>query len=28
VWVVVGAIVVMGIIFWPILHPALFGGVR
>jgi NADH-quinone oxidoreductase subunit L len=28
VWVVVGALVVLGIVFWPILHPALFGGVR
>ncbi len=28
VWVVVGAIVILGIVFWPILHPALFGGVR
>jgi len=28
VWVLVGAIVLFGIIFWPILHPALFGGVR
>ena len=28
VWVVVGAMVLLGIIFWPILHPALFGGVR
>jgi len=28
VWVVVGAIVVLGIVFWPILHPALIGGVR
>jgi len=28
VWVVVGAIVVLGIVFWPILHPAVFGGVR
>jgi NADH-quinone oxidoreductase subunit L len=28
VWVVVGAIVVLAIVFWPILHPALFGGVR
>jgi len=28
VWVVVGAIVVIGIVFWPILHPAFFGGVR
>jgi NADH-quinone oxidoreductase subunit L len=28
VWVLVGAIVVFGIIFWPILHPALFGGIR
>jgi NADH-quinone oxidoreductase subunit L len=26
VWVLVGAIVVFGIIFWPIVHPALFGG--
>jgi NADH-quinone oxidoreductase subunit L len=28
VWVLVGALVVFGIIFWPILHPALFGVVR
>jgi NADH-quinone oxidoreductase subunit L len=28
VWVVIGAIVVLAIIFWPVLHPALFGGVR
>jgi len=28
VWVLVGAIVVFGIIFWPILHPVLVGGVR
>jgi NADH-quinone oxidoreductase subunit L len=28
VWVLVGAMVIFGIIFWPILHPALFGGVR
>jgi NADH-quinone oxidoreductase subunit L len=28
VWVVIGAIVLFGIVFWPILHPALFGGVR
>lgn len=28
VWVVVGAIVIFAIIFWPVLHPALFGGVR
>ena len=28
VWVLVGAVVVFGIIFWPILHPALSGGVR
>ncbi|HKM66248.1 MAG TPA: NADH-quinone oxidoreductase subunit L [Candidatus Acidoferrum sp.] len=28
VWVVIGAIVVFGIVFWPIIHPALFGGVR
>jgi len=28
VWVLVGAILIFGIIFWPILHPALFGGVR
>jgi len=26
--VVVGAMVLLGIVFWPILHPALFGGVR
>jgi NADH-quinone oxidoreductase subunit L len=28
VWVLVGALVLFAIIFWPILHPALFGGVR
>ena len=28
VWVVIGAIVLLAIIFWPILHPAMFGGVR
>jgi len=28
VWVLVGALVVFGIIFWPILHPVLIGGVR
>jgi NADH-quinone oxidoreductase subunit L len=28
VWVLVGAIVVFGIIFWPILHPAVSGAVR
>jgi len=28
VWVIVGAIVVFAIIFWPVLHPALFGGTR
>ena len=28
VWVLVGAVVVFGIIFWPIIHPALFGGIR
>jgi len=28
VWVVIGAIVIFGIIFWPVLHPALLGGVR
>jgi len=28
VWVLVGALVVIAIIFWPILHPALFGVVR
>jgi NADH-quinone oxidoreductase subunit L len=28
VWVLVGAVVIFGIIFWPVLHPALFGGVR
>jgi NADH-quinone oxidoreductase subunit L len=28
VWVLVGALVVFAIIFWPILHPALFGVVR
>jgi NADH-quinone oxidoreductase subunit L len=28
VWVLVGAIVAFVIIFWPVLHPALFGGAR
>jgi NADH-quinone oxidoreductase subunit L len=28
VWVVMGALVIFAIIFWPILHPALFGGTR
>jgi NADH-quinone oxidoreductase subunit L len=28
VWVVIGAIVIFGIVFWPILHPALLGGGR
>ena len=28
VWVLLGAIIVFAIIFWPILHPALFGEVR
>jgi len=28
VWVLVGAIVLFGIIFWPILHPGLIGGVH
>jgi NADH-quinone oxidoreductase subunit L len=28
VWVLVGVVVLFGIIFWPILHPALFGGVH
>jgi len=28
VWVIVGAIVIFAIIFWPIIHPALSGGVR
>jgi len=28
VWVIVGAIVVFAIVFWPVLHPALFGGLR
>jgi NADH-quinone oxidoreductase subunit L len=28
VWVVVGAIVVLGIVFWPILQPVVFGGGR
>ena len=28
VWVIVGAIVVFAIIFWPVLHPVLFGGIR
>jgi NADH-quinone oxidoreductase subunit L len=28
VWVIVGAIVVFAIIFWPVIHPAFSGGVR
>jgi len=28
VWVLIGAVVVFAIIFWPVLHPALFGGAR
>jgi NADH-quinone oxidoreductase subunit L len=28
VWVLIGAVLVFGIIFWPILYPAWFGGVR
>jgi len=28
VWVLVGAVVLFGIIFWPILHPVVFGGTR
>ena len=28
VWVLVGALVVFAIIFWPILHPVVFGGTR
>jgi len=28
VWVLIGALVIFAIIFWPILHPALFGVVR
>ena len=28
VWVLIGALVVFAIIFWPIVHPAVFGGVR
>jgi NADH-quinone oxidoreductase subunit L len=28
VWVLMGAIVLFTIVFWPVLHPALFGGVR
>ena len=28
VWVVVGALVVLGIVFWPILQPVVLGGVR
>jgi NADH-quinone oxidoreductase subunit L len=28
VWVLVGAILIFAIVFWPVLHPALFGGVR
>ena len=28
VWVLIGAVVVFSIIFWPLLHPALVGGMR
>ncbi len=28
VWILIGAVLVFGIIFWPILYPAWFGGVR
>ena len=28
VWVIVGAIVIFAIIFWPLIHPAISGGVR
>jgi NADH-quinone oxidoreductase subunit L len=28
VWVIVGAIVIFGVIFWPLIHPVVFGGVR
>jgi NADH-quinone oxidoreductase subunit L len=28
VWVIIGAIVVFGVIFWPIIHPMVSGGVR
>jgi len=28
VWVLIGAVVVFSIIFWPLLHPALVGGIR
>jgi hypothetical protein len=28
VWVLIGAIVLLAIVFWPILHPVLVGGVR
>jgi NADH-quinone oxidoreductase subunit L len=28
VWVLIGAVVLFGIIFWPIVRPVLFGGVR
>jgi NADH-quinone oxidoreductase subunit L len=28
VWVIVGALVIFGIVFWPLLHPTVIGGVR
>ena len=28
VWVIVGALVIFGIVFWPLLHPTVVGGVR
>jgi NADH-quinone oxidoreductase subunit L len=28
VWVIIGALVIFAIVFWPVLHPAVVGGVR
>jgi len=28
VWVIVGALVIFGIVFWPLFHPVAVGGVR
>jgi len=28
VWVIVGALVIFGIVFWPLFHPTVIGGVR
>jgi NADH-quinone oxidoreductase subunit L len=28
VWVIIGALVIFGIVFWPLIHPAVTGGVR